>query len=249
MRAGVEVLEGRSVVGPGGATAWQRDRRFFSGMAIAAAVTVFSGFAPTYFLKGLFGMPPLPPFLHVHGLLFTSWILLFLVQARLIAVKRTDLHRRIGAAGGLLAVGMVGVGLAAAIASARRGFTPPGGPPPLVFFAIPLGDLVVFSTLVGVGLYLRRRTETHKRLMLLATIGLLTPAIARLPYVAAWGPPAFFGLTDLFIVTCLLYDRITRGRVHPGFFWGGLFILVSQPLRLLIAGTEPWLAFAGWLTS
>ena len=75
--------------------------------------------------------------------------------------------------------------------------------------------------LVGAALYLRQQSQTHKRLMLLATLALLTPAIARLPGIAAAGPPAFWGLTDLFIVACFVYDRVTSGRIHPAFKWGG----------------------------
>jgi hypothetical protein len=227
---------------------WRRDRLFFSGMAVAAALVIFAGFAPTYYLKGAFGAPPLSPLLHVHGLIFTSWIVLLIVQTRLIASRRTPLHRRLGVVGGLLAVAMLVVGTMAAIASARRGFTPPGGPPPLTFLIIPLGDLLVFSVLVGTALYLRRQSQTHKRLMLLATLALLTPAIARLPGIAAAGPPAFWGLTDLFIVACFVYDRVTSGRIHPAFKWGGLFVLAMQPIRLIVGGTGPWLTFAQWLT-
>ena len=62
------------------------------------------------------------------------------------------------------------------------------------------------------------------------------------------GLPVFLGLTDLFIVTCLIYDRVPRGRIHPAFLWRGLFIIISQPVRMLIAGTHAWLAFATWLT-
>jgi hypothetical protein len=228
--------------------AWRRDRLFYSGMAISAALVVFAGFARTYYLKGAFGAPALPLLLHVHGLIFTSWIALFVVQTRLIAGRRTPLHRRLGVVGGLLAVAMLVVGTMAAIASARRGFTPPGGPPPLTFLIIPLGDLVVFGVLVGAALYLRRQSQLHKRLMLLATLALLTPAIARLPGIAAAGPPAFWGLTDLFIVACFVYDRMTSGRIHPAFKWGGLFVLAMQPLRLIVGGTGPWLALAQWLT-
>jgi hypothetical protein len=227
---------------------WRRDRLFFSGMAIAAALVIFAGFAPTYYLKAAFGAPPLPRLLHVHGLIFSSWIVLFIVQTRLIAGRRTPLHRRLGVVGGCLAVAMLVVGTLAAIASARRGFTPPGGPPPLVFLIIPLGDLVVFGLLVGAALYFRQKAQTHKRLMLLATLALLTPAIARLPGIAAAGPPAFWGLTYLFVVACFVYDRVTSGRIHPAFKWGGLFVLAMQPLRLMLGGTGPWLAFAQWLT-
>jgi hypothetical protein len=143
---------------------------------------------------------------------------------------------------------MVVVGAAAAIDSARRGVSPPGGPPPLVFLAIPFADMVVFSILVGAGVWFRNRGDIHKRLMLMSTISILTPAIARLPGVLAGGPLAFFALTDLFVVPCLVYDRVTRGRVHPAFWWGGGALLASQAGRLALSGTSAWLAFAAWLT-
>jgi hypothetical protein len=223
-----------------------RDRKFFSGMALAMLLTVVVGFAPSYFLRSHFDAPALSPFLHVHGALFTSWMVLFLVQALLVATQRTPLHRRVGVVGGLLAVAMPLVGAVVAIRAAKRGGALPGEPPPLVALAIPLGDLVVFSTLVGAGLALRRHREVHKRLMLLATIGLLPPAIGRIPLAAS--PLAYFGLTDLFVGACLVYDRVTEGRVSRAFLWGGLFLVASQPLRLAIAVTPYWLAFAGWLT-
>lgn len=217
-------------------------------MAVAAAATVFAGFAPTYFLRGLSAAPPLAPLLHVHGLVFTCWIALFVVQVLLVGARRTDIHRKLGIAGAVLAVSMLAIGYLAAVDSAKRGVTPLAGLSPLTFLAVPLGDLVVFAGLIGTGLYLRRRSEAHKRLMLLATIGLLTPAIARLPFLGAGGPPAFFGLTDVFVLACIAYDRIGRGRVHPAFLWGGLYLVLSQPLRLLVGSTDAWLALARRLT-
>ena len=104
--------------------------------------------------------------------------LLFLTQTSLIAGGRADVHRRLGVVGGVLAVLMLVIGYLTAVEAARRGVTPPGGRPPLVFLSVPIGTLVVFAILVGSGLYNRRRSETHKRLMLLATIALLTPAFA-----------------------------------------------------------------------
>jgi hypothetical protein len=77
----------------------------------------------------------------------------------------------------------------------------------------------------------------------------LAAAIARLPFaIMQAGPPAFFGLTDLFIVACLLYDLVTLKRIHRATALGGLLIVVSQPLRLIVGGTHAWLAFATWLT-
>jgi hypothetical protein len=233
---------------PSGASAtWKRDRRFFTGMAALCALTVFLGFAPTYYLKAPFGAPPLPGLLHLHGFLFSAWILLFLAQTLLVSARRTDLHMRLGVLTAVVGALLPLAAFPVAIWSARRGFTPPGGPPPLVFLAVPMADLVVFAALLGAGLYWRRTPETHKRLMLMATISILTPAIARLPHVAAAGPAAFLGLTDLFVVACLVYDKVTRGRVHPAFWAGAIWLLVSQPARILISGTSAWLSFAGWL--
>lgn len=231
-------------------TVGRRGRLFYTGMAVVAAAIVFAGFARTYYLRDLFRRPPLVPLVHLHGILFTSWLVLLLSQVTLVAAKRTDLHRRLGAVGAVLAVLMIGVGTITAIHAAKRGFVVPGGPPPLVFLVIPMFDILVFSILVAAAFYYRRQSETHKRLMLLATIAILPPAIARLPFafILATGPLAFFGLADLVLVACIFYDIVAHRRLHPAYLWGGLVLIASQPLRLALGGTGTWLAFAHWLT-
>lgn len=226
----------------------RHDRRFFMGMALVIAAIVFAGFAPTFYLRTFYHPEPLQSVFQIHGLVFSAWVVLFVVQTALVSARRTDIHRRLGVVGGGLALLMLVVGYQAAVTAARRGFSTPGLPPPLVFFAVPVFDLLVFATLVGAALYLRRTPAAHKRLMLLATIAVLTAAIARLPYVLPLGPPAFFGLTDLLVVAAMVYDWRTRSRVHPALLWGGLFLIASQPLRLAVSGTDTWLALATWLT-
>ena len=226
----------------------RRTRRFYVGMALAFVVTVFAGFSRSYFLKAYYGTPELSLLLHAHGLVFTTWILFFLVQTTLVAAGRTYIHRRMGVAGAVLAALVIILGTTTAILRAKAGAAPIPGVSPLSFLAVPLVDMVVFAILVGAALYFRHRLEAHKRLMTLAMISLLSAPIARLPFgVLKAGPPAFFGLTDLFIVALLVYDLATRRRVHPATIWGGLLIVASQPLRLIISGTPTWLAFAGWL--
>jgi uncharacterized membrane protein YozB (DUF420 family) len=230
-----------------------RDRWFFTGMAVAAALTVFIGFARTYYLRDVFlgdvGAPPLPTLVHVHGVVSTCWILLFLTQASLIAGKRTDIHRRLGVGGAVLAVTMLVVGYLTAIEGARRGVTPPGGPPPLAFLSVPLGTILAFAILAAAGISQRHRSETHKRLMLLATIAVLTPALARIGrLIGTDGPPVAIGGTCAFVLFCMLYDRRAHGRVHPAFLWGGIFLMVSLPARFAIGTTEAWHSVAGWLT-
>lgn len=228
----------------------QGTRRFYVGVAIAVLITVFLGFSRSYFLKAYYGSPELSVHVHIHGLVFTSWVLLFLAQTTLVATDRTDLHRKLGVGGAVLAALLLIMGTTTAILRVKGGASSPiPGVPPLSFLAVPLFDMVVFAMLIGAGLVLRNRPDTHKRLMTLGTIALTSAPIARLPFVRPLGPPGFFGLTDLFIVALLVYDLATRRKAHPATIWGGLVILASQPLRLMISGTPAWLAFAGWLTS
>lgn len=231
-------------------TSKRRERAFFIGMALIVAVTVFAGFARTFYLRPLFSTQPLTPLLYLHGIVFTSWILLFLTQTTLVAANRTGIHRRLGIAGAVIAPVMVIVGTATAIIRANVLQVPPGGPPQLAFLTIPLGDMLVFGTLAGAAFYFRRRADAHKRLMLLATISMLPAAVGRLPvgFIQQMGPLAFFGLTDFLIAACALYDFIARRRLHPATLFGGLFIVISHPLRMMIGTTDLWLSFAAWLT-
>src|SRR4029450_2159271 len=82
------------------ATRWRRDRVFYAVLPIVMAAAVFFGFSPTYYLKSSFGTPALSPLYHLHGFLFTCWMLLLIVQPALVAMRRTDLHRRLGGGAG-----------------------------------------------------------------------------------------------------------------------------------------------------
>ena len=227
----------------------RRERLFYTGMAVALVLTVFAGFARTFYLRPHFQTQPLIPLLVLHGIVFTSWIALLLTQTTLVATKRTRTHMRLGVAGGLLASLMILIGTVTAIVRAK-GPSPVPGVNPLSFLTIPLGDMLVFASLVGAAFYFRRRADTHKRLMLLATIAILPAAVARLPFafIQQYGPLAFFGLSDLFIVPCLIYDIVTRGRPQRATVLGGALIVISHPLRLVIGNTHAWLVFATWLT-
>ena len=226
------------------------DRRLYILAAIVTPLIVLAGFARTYYLKPFFGTPDLPGrIVHLHGIVMTTWVLLFIVQISLVATRRTRVHQRLGIAGGVLALLVVVVGVLTALSAAARGATP--GPPPLAFLVVPLGDMFVFAVLIGLALYFRRKLQVHKRLMLLAAINLLTPAIARIPlsFIYNGGPLAFFGLTDLCLLGFVAYDTFKHRRLHPVFLWGSIFIIAMQPLRLLLAGTSLWMSFAAALVS
>lgn len=226
------------------------DRRLYILAAIVTPLIVLAGFARTYYLKPFFGTPDLPSrIVHLHGIVMTAWVLLFITQVSLVATRRTRVHQRLGIAGGVLAALVVIVGILTALLAAARGQSP--GPPALAFLVVPLGDMLIFSVLIGLALYFRRKLPVHKRLMLLAAINLLTPAIARIPlsFITNGGPLAFFGLTDLVLLGFVADDTVKHRRLHPVFLWGSIFIIAMQPLRLLLAGTTVWMNFAASLVS
>lgn len=226
------------------------DRRLYILAAIVTPLIVLAGFARTYYLKPFFNTPDLPGrIVHLHGIVMTAWVLLFITQVSLVATRRTRVHQRLGIAGGVLAALVVIVGVLTALFAAARGHSP--GPPALAFLVVPLGDMLIFSVLIGLALYFRRKLQVHKRLMLLAAINLLTPAIARIPlsFIANGGPLAFFGLTDLVLLAFVTYDTVKHRRLHPVFMWGSIFIIAMQPLRLLLAGTSVWMNFAAALVA
>jgi hypothetical protein len=228
------------------------ERRLALVVAAIFPVIVLLGFARSYYLKGLFGFPPLPNRLvHIHGIIMTSWVLLFVVQVGLVASNRTRLHMKLGILGSFLALLVVVVGMLTGVDAAARGASVPGIPP-LSFLIIPLGDMVVFAILIGVALYYRRRKlDVHKRLMLLSAFSLLPAAVARIPlgFIQTGGPLAFYGIPDLGIIAFVVYDTVKHRRLHPAALLGGLLIIASHPLRIMFAGTDAWLSIAATLTS
>ena len=187
-------------------------------MALAMLASVCLGFARSFLLRPWFPEVKVPPepFFLLHGAVFLTWFILLVVQTTLVARGRLVVHRSLGVLGAVLATAMILAGLTGAIIAARR----PGGfigipIPPLQFLVIPFGDMVLFASLIGTGLSLRRRPQAHKRLMLIGSITILTAAIARWPFVLGGGPPAFFGITDLFLVPLVVWDFSTRRRLHP----------------------------------
>lgn len=223
------------------------DATFYLVMAIASTCLVFLGFARTYYLKPFFGTPALRPLLHLHGVVFTVWMLIFVTQTALIASNRRALHRRLGYAAGIFACAMVALGLLVAFSAERLGHGNSLADSETVFL-ISLGDILTFVVFLGAGFLWRRNPEAHQRLMLLAVVaGLLSAAIPRAPLIG--GHPAAMGITGLgFLFAGPIYDLITRHRIHPAYIWGCIFSLATfVPVRIALASTPGWHHIARWL--
>lgn len=236
------------------------DRVFFTGMAAIIAVTIFAGFAPTYYLhswlhgttsRGVAGGAELTPLLHVHAAVFSLWIALFLTQAGLIAWHQHALHRILGLASLVLAAALIVVGYLTAIHAARAGSSPPGWDDK-AFLLIPLSSLALFGSFLIAGVLNRDRPDYHKRLMLLATIALLLPALARIVRMmdSPILPPGVLGglvVLNIYLIALIVFDFIRLGRVHPVTLWGTLTFLIAWPVRVELGYSSVWQDVAQFL--
>ena len=213
------------------------DHYFFPGLALLMLVTVFLGFARSYFLAGVFSAP-LPNWLiHLHGAAFTLWILLLIAQTSLVAANRVEVHRKLGLAGFGLACLMVVLGISASTDSLRRSFgasvTSADVMDPKTFYIIPLMDMLVFGTLVFLAFRARSNPPAHKRLILVATTALTLAAVARWPIPFIQHNPIWVAelCTYGFLVLLLAYDVYSSGKVHRVTIWASAFLIAVQRVR------------------
>ena len=223
-------------------------RFFFVIMACAVIATVFVGFAPTFYLRGSFIQTrPMSVLLHVHGIVFSAWVSLFLVQTLLIARGQRRLHQRFGWIGAGIAAAMIILVTAAVMEQLRR---VNGFPPPPLALALSAFDIIVFAGLVGAALYYRRRSDWHKRFMLSATIILLGAPMFRV-VVQAIGLHNMAKvsivstlLVDAFFLPCFAYDLMTRRRIHPAYLVALVLIVLDQVAQAAVVSWRPWIDFS-----
>jgi hypothetical protein len=191
---------------------------------------------------------PLPDrLIHVHGAVFTAWMVLLLVQSALIVTGNLKVHRKLGMAGFGLALAMVGLGVSAGIDQLRRMHSPPGIDP-YTFLMIPLSGILYFAVAVYFAYRMRMKPELHKRLILIATIGIAEAGVARWPIDAIQQYPPVGELVLLvFLLLVVAFDLVSLRRVSKATIWAGGALVVLHVVRMPIAGTAAWQGFAHWL--
>ncbi len=226
------------------------DRRFYLGASAVFLALVFWVFARSYYLKVFFDAPRLPLLLHIHGAVMSGWVVLLMVQSSLIAARRVRWHRQLGAFGAAWAVLVVILGSTTTVhAAARevRGHTARASMQ-LTITGLELVQMLLFAGLVAGAIWLRRRTDYHKRLMLLTIVCMLPSVIGRLP-VSFMSNLLILSLLDLFVVSCVGTDSLRNRRLHPAFGWGASLTRGALHLAFLGAYTHAWRGFGTWLLS
>ena len=225
----------------------EADHYFFAWLAGSIVVLVFVGFARTYYLHSLFGMPALTRFLHFHGAVMTGWIVLFAVQTFLITSSRIPIHRILGTLGAGLAVLVVLMGTMATLVAARREVRAHSESVSsvLTVLALELTQMALFASLVGSGIGLRNRPGYHKRLMLLGTFCMLPNPIVRLFVWMGFGSNIMIlTLWALLVAAVVVLDSIRSARLHPAFGFGATLTVAFLYLAYLGSLTPSWQRFA-----
>lgn len=167
-----------------------KEHVFFSSMAIILAAVIVCGFSNTYLPKLLNNPVIVPEIVHLHALIFSLWLAFFVFQVTLILRKKYDLHRRLGSYGVLFSFAMGVVGCATAVEVAKLGHIGIPGvefPDAEGFLLLNLTSLFSFVSLTVLGWLFRNNASMHKRFMLMANAGGLTPPLSH-DYPLLQGP-------------------------------------------------------------
>ena len=240
---------------------------FFAAMSAVILAIVLSGFAPTLYLRPVFKPLPIPGYLYLHGIVLTSWFVWFTMQTFLIQSRRTALHRRLGVAGAVLVVAVPFAGLLATSQVVGRvvalgidlngdasvfGIGVSG---PIVQFLAGvvwsnLSSAVTFAVLGWAGILLRRRAAAHKRLLVIATVSILGPALARLarlPFFGGEQGPFTVSVLLALLAAVVIHDVVTMRKLHPATTAGISFAIAVSVIFNAIAATQMGLSLVLWL--
>jgi hypothetical protein len=247
--------------------------KFFFIFPHVLLALVLIGFAPTLYLRSIGDPPPIPFYLHLHGMILTGWYVLLVVQAWLIRKGNTARHRSLGywlagygvvvACGGLMATLNVVArdqGLGITFESDMATVAPELGTGPGVAY-LPfisgvvwanIGSVSAFALLLGAAVWQRRRGDWHKRCVVFASMAILPPALARISRWELFGGESPTTITSMLLVlmaAVLVYDLVSLRKVHMATITGFVTILLIAALAGQLATSEFGLAFARSLGS
>jgi hypothetical protein len=220
------------------------DHYFFSSVAALMLAAVVLGFGPSYYFAGVFNAPLPSTIIHVHGAVFTCWMLLLIAQTSLASLGTVDLHRQLGIAGFVLAPLMLILGVWAATDSLARVSTIPGRDP-LAFYAIPLISVIAFAILMLFALRQRRNPQAHKRIILVANLALMTAAVARFPFAFVHRKAPIAMLCEYSLIVLLIaYDLWSARKLQRSTLGAAAFLISAQWSAIIVSHTSVWHALA-----
>jgi hypothetical protein len=210
----------RRIAGRGG---WL-DKYFYFSMSLLVAAIVVWGFSHTVEQNLFHASPPRPLLLLFHGAVFSAWVLFFILQSTLVRTHNVKWHRFFGWFGAGLAAAMVALGVTTSIVMGRFDIHTLHETSVDAFLIIPWYDMVAFATLFSLAVFWRKKSELHRRLIFIATCGLLDAAFGRIDYI--FNHNLYFWCLDGVILLGVVRDLVVNRRIHKVY-------LVSLPVLIV----------------
>jgi len=226
----------------------QRRSKFFLYTSYALLVIVLIGFSPTFYLRAFFDVPAIPLYVYTHGVAMTAWFIWFCVQTTAAYSGRVALHRRLGAIGITLGVLVLFSGAFTAMKLAPRLLEKYGNidsDMPRIAGVVwgNLAGLIAFGGFLVAAFLYRQKPEIHKRLMLLASIGITLQALGRIAKYSMIGlPEGPFALIVLLMMLIILgvFDKRNIGSVHRVTWVGGCTLIAILILFGFVISNSPF---------
>jgi hypothetical protein len=212
-------------------------RYFYFAMSLLMAAIVVDGFKRTVNDHLFHPAIPRPFILWIHGAAFAGWVIFFIGQSTLVRIRKVSWHRSIGWFGAGLATVMVPLGVATAIVMARFDAVQLHMSDADAFLSVPFYDMIAFGGLIALAVYWRTKPELHRRLIFIATCGLMDAAFGRFDYV--FDHNLFFACLDLLILLGVARDLLVDRRVHQVYVRALPVLIVGQNLAIYMWRHNP----------
>ncbi|RYY23889.1 MAG: hypothetical protein EOP62_18525 [Sphingomonadales bacterium] len=197
-------------------------RTYFPAMGLILLALTLTGFSDNLFTDVGQASNSDPKFI-VHGLLCGAWIILFFVQTCLIARGNARLHRKLGIAGMVIAVG-VALSTIWVFVAVWKGWAAMNMEAQANRLLLPS-----YALFVALGLRNRTRPDWHRRYLLAGTLFMLGPVLGRafdplvVPFLGGWTEPQidaafmpiFLGIWFALFASLFAYDAMVLRRIHP----------------------------------
>ena len=223
-------------------TGTTRKISFYMGIGLVGFLAVFIGFAKT--------LPPAirdvrtPLIVYIHGTMAFGWLCLYFIQATLIRYNNFRLHKALGPLGIFIAIGTALTMLPAGVYQVQNDLNRGVGEASYSNMVGVTTTAIMFLTIVTAGILNRNNPQTHKRLMLLATILVLWVAWFRFRHYfpSLPKPDIWFGLVLPYslIIISWIWDKSVNGRLHPALGWVGAFIIIEQTFEIIMYNSPSW---------
>jgi hypothetical protein len=216
----------------------QKHNTFYFKMGLLLTVLVIIGFGSAM-IKGEKSPLDLPLLFHIHALVYMAWFLLFILQTKLISHHKYNLHKNLGYSSIFIVIAMLVTGFLMSITSYERGTSPVPGTTIEQFMSFPLLDLSGLFIFYLLGILNRSKAMTHKHCMLICSIAIMDPAIARLG-MSLGVPPLILLIHIGLVALVMIYDKRSAGKIHFITWMGLAFIILRLAFIFTIGGTEAW---------